>query len=1114
MKNKVFRKAFNAGKVSKGFKWRNDVEKHAYACEELKNFYVDILGGIKRRQGTKLLNVFDDFYDYVRLVPFEYRRDYGRILAFKKAKFTDYERFSTSFFQLPWSWSICFDIDDELKPPEDEPVKVLEVGVLKVYLKHDRSIIIYGVDGYDELTIGGTRNKVVFTFEREQSSNPDDEFSAPSNGVFKVYRSTPYLADAECNNVPCKFMAGNIKLTKITKEKGVWGDVRIFNIAIDTAYSFFSVADYFNGEADVLQKDFDIGISGRAFNNGTDFSGIFDVELGENGATAKYEDYFQYDVEDYEGKPFPNGDERFDIIDKGISFDNICLPRGANIKFNINTTIEEHTHETTIGDVRLFKSPSAPDDSIEDLHWIRHYVYSSTNPDLVIPPTKATEELGVSPEYDFRSNDIERWDNNAVEGFAMSFSVYNNVTAGEVKAYFGLKANAYASIENIFNGLAIKWGNTDGLKMDVFDVNGELLGDSIETTLSADSINKFQYKQAGGYMYFAHSSFKPQRLNVGDETFAFEDAAYFEPTLTDKVANLTFNVSGEGNNADISLKGDLATITANTDMFSLNSLGQQFKIEYSDKFEKTYVWRVRQGLDAILNGNKFETKPFTAQGEIEVAPQGGAWGGTLKLMESTDNGKTWNEIGRTTSINGSDNTSFIREVYDTSSIFKLSINDLSEPVNDDVKKWSPNDLGLKFNLKTNATASVWVEVVGYVGKRTVKVQLLNPCAKSFTSTAVYNSCWSKDFEFPRAVDIHEERLMFAGNKNQPSTVWLSETNNWHNFRSISKLDTDPLAYTLATDDGEPIAWLVSKSDIMIGTGNSEWSLGSRDAGQALTADIVSAKNQSADGVEYIQPAQCENMVVYARRGGIELSSIAYDFANDSYASTSLSTMNPELLGNGIIQVFNQLAPKNRIWAIDKKGGCFVFDFDKANNVAAWSEMTFGDGVVSGCVCSTGSFKSVFLAVNRNGRLCLERLDANEENEKFKKFKQFVDCVPINEDVSVPTEVQTSVKYESVVKTMPATIDGSTRLLGIRLFMLNSFGGKFRLSGYNINGDIQEDNWQIIAPKEREFEQGLKQGREYRFSGKSEGGYYEEVAVEVATDENAPFELTAIGVLTS
>ena len=1102
---KIVKRAFNAGKVSKSFKWRNDIEKHSYACEELKNFYVDILGGIKRRQGTKLLNVFERDTDYVRIVPFEYRRDFGRILAFKKSKETGYESYSTSFFQLPWSWSICFDVPADMYP-EKEPVLYLEVGILQVYLNPDKTISVKGIPE-KSFDLSGDSERVVFTFERERSSYPDDESLAPANGTFKAYKSSPYVADFEADSVPVNFNDGNIQLTKKTKTKGDLGDVRIFSIAIDTAYSFFTVSDYFSGNADVKQKDFDIEITEVAFNNygGSITSGqplYGELELSDY--VLNYKGSFSYTVDD---AGYANGDTGFDFIDKGVALGDIRLPRGANITFNIDVTLRSSTYDASIGEIKLFKAPTAPDKSIEDSRYVHRSVYSNNNPDLNIPTTGAVDEIGVLPDYVFRDFGIQRWDNNVVEGFTISFSVYNNGTTGDIDTQIALSAKASVSIENIFGNLSISWANTNGLTMDVFDVDGKNIERGLYTPLTNESIETFQYKQAGGYMYFAHSSFRPQKLNIGDETFAFEDAAFFEPTLTDKIANLTFNVSGAGNNADISLKGDLATITANTNVFSLNSLGQQFKIEYTDKFEKTYVWRARQGLGAVLYGNKFETKPFTAQGEIEVAPQGGAWGGTLKLMESTDNGKTWNEIGRSTSINGSDNSSFIREIYDTSSIFKLSIDDLSEPANDDVKKWSPNDLGLKFNLKTNATASVWVEVVGYVNERTVKVQLLNPCAKSFTSTAVYNSCWSKDFGFPRAVDIHEERLMFAGNENQPSTVWLSETNNWHNFRSISKLDTDPLAYTLATDDGEPIAWLVSKSDIMIGTGNSEWSLGSRDAGQALTADIVSAKNQSADGVEYIQPAQCENMVVYVRRGGIELSSIAYDFANDSYASTSLSTMNPELLGNGIIQVFNQLAPKNRIWAIDQKGGCFVFDFDKANNVAAWSEMTFGDGVVSACVCSTGSFKSVFLAVKRNGFLCFERLDANEVNEQLK---QFVDCVPINEGVFVPTEVQTSVKYESVVKTTPVFLEGSVKVFDVKLYLINSLGGKFRIVGFNLNGDETADEWRNILPRESEFLQEAKP-RNYRYVGACDVGYLEEGSIEISTDETAPFELTAIGI---
>lgn len=1082
---KIVKRAFNAGKVSRSFKWRNDVEKHAYACEELKNFYVDILGGIKRRQGTKLLNVFDDFYTYVRLVPFEYRRNFGRVLAFKENIYKHLFRCSTTFFKLDWSWSICFDIPDDLIP-DKESVLYLKIGRLCVYLNNDNSLTILGLKGKKPFNVKGCGNKVVITFEREECSNPDDESFIPNQGTFRVYRSSSEKADVEYNDVPTDCMEGNIKLTGYSKTKEL-GDIRIFSIAIDTADSFFSVADYFYGSPDMLHKDFDINITEVAFNNAcitSDDSAPGELEL--SGSVLNYKTLLSY----AEDEGVISASTGHDLIDKGVAFGDICLPRGANITFNIDATVESSNCEASIGEIKLFKSPTAPDKSIEDTRWVHHYIAS---------PETGFNEFGASPEYDFISNVIERWDDNAVEGFTISFSVYNDKkTDVYVDTKIALSAKASVSIENIFNGLAITWDNPDTLKMDVFDVNGTVIIDSVDTPLTADSINEFQYKQAGGYLYFAHSSFKPQRLSVGNEDYSFEDAAFFEPTLTDKEKGLKFSFVGKGSSsADISLKGDLCTITANSDIFSIDSIGEQFKAEYTDKFEKIYVWRRSKG-------KAHESKPFTAQGEIEVAPQGGAWGGTLKLMESTDNGATWNEIGRTTSINGSDNSSFIREVYDTSSIFKLSIDDLTEPTDDDVKKWSPNDLGLKFNLKTNATASVWFEIVGYTDARTATARLLNPCAKSFDSTAVYKSCWNKVYGFPRSVDIHEERLMFGGNENQPSTVWLSETNNWSNFRSISKLDTDSLAYTLATDDGEPIAWLVSKSDIMIGTANSEWSLGSRDAGQALTAEIVSAKNQSADGVEYIQPAQCENMVVYVRRGGIELSSIAYDFANDSYASNSLSIMNPELLSKGVIQIFNQLTPRNRIWAIDKEGGCFVFDFDKANNVAAWSEMEFGEGVVSGCVVSTSNYKSVFLAVRRDGYTCLERLDPNEANNE-----NWLDCVPVSSGMET-RDVETSVKYESVVRTTPIFLEGNVKVFDVKLYLLNSLGGKFRIVGFDQNGDECEDEWRSILPREIEFLKEVKP-RNYRYVGACDTGYLEEGAIEVSTNEVAPFELTAIGI---
>ena len=317
------------------------------------------------------------------------------------------------------------------------------------------------------------------------------------------------------------------------------------------------------------------------------------------------------------------------------------------------------------------------------------------------------------------------------------------------------------------------------------------------------------------------------------------------------------------------------------------------------------------------------------------------------------------------------------------------------------------------------------------------------------------------------------------------------------------MDTDPLSYTLASDDGEPISWIISRQDLMIGIGSSEWSLGSRDAGQALTASIIQASCQSDDGAEYIMPTKAGGMVIFVRRGGIELASLAYDFANDGYNATSLSTMHPELLKSGVQTIFNQLSPSNKIYAVCKNGVLAAFTYDKENNVAAWSRFTFGNGVIDACALSTSKYRSIFLIVKRENYLCLERLDPNESGTN-----NWLDCVPIREDLEIPEDLESSVKYKSRLKTTPIFLTGFVKIIKAGFYLQNSFGGKYRISGIDQNGDAFADDWQEISPRENEV--FIKSSpRDYRFTGSCDTGYLEEGSIEIESDKEAPFELTAI-----
>ncbi len=1311
-KTRIVKRAFNAGITGKGFKYRNDVEKHAYACQDLKNFYVDILGGIKRREGTRLLSFYDNI-DEVRLVPFEFNREFSRLLVFKPTALK-INHCTTERFQLPWSWTVCFEIPAITDFGEEESILVFKMDALDFTTYADGRNILSTPSG--EYSLDTPQGKYVITFERDALENPDIEPTGEHFGTLKIYKdNVENIVHSE--KLPVGFWDNYVNIKYFVESYGDYCDLRILNYAIDTAYSYNNVQDYFDGKEFTLSKTFPINVQKLCVEENTvskdgtstEFyiknnnpqswqNGKFSIKAGKNfcdgGVSFSQTDGAENPDDTTDGGMnvyFAYQTVRHNFVERLFSIEQYNVPRGVNANLFIKTQTLAQSSFNSSEEAIFELKPSVKLTRANLAQWEDSNQFFNTG-------ARSYEESGNDSfknqwtdtgynaffnsyigEYeddffrDIPPTDVSltepfyfgRYEPKVITGFSIDFTLCKGVRSvatvdGEYVAKneqvdVQIDGDVYfeTSVIDYAIGLAMNWSKPTRSQMDVYDVEGNLLAYNISTPIHVDAMQSMQYKQAGGDIYFAHTLFTPQKCSVGNDTYNFEDAVLFHPSETEEDKSLEITYASED---DLLFKNRQIYITATKGNFDESMIGSQLQIAYKDKFELEYEW----SNSADLTGKV--TAVFPAQGEVRVRPEGGVWDGILILEESTDNGETWHEVGRTTSIEGSSNTEFIREFYDVQSIARCRMIKQKGVYDDSVKKYSPNELGVKFNVLRNATTSVWVEVISIFDETTAQVRVLNPCRGAFTSKKIYRSSWSETYGFPRTVDIHEERMMYAGNKNRPSTVWLSQTNNWNNFRSVSNLATDPLAYTLATDDGEPIAWLCSKQDIMIGSGNSEWSLGSRSADQALSADIVSAVKQSADGAEYVMPAQCENMVVFVRRGGTELASIVYDFATDSYDSTSLSTMCPELLESGCKQVFNQLSPHNQIWAITNNDKCFVFTYDKPNNVFAWSEMTFGEKVVNGCAISTGKFKSIFLAVKRGKYLCLERLDPNEQatdnwldctpygngkhnlsvqllkleaqiseqskianeltaqkidfeetqvtiakknidlNEvltemsdlrsrfiylettdellpislatmfhattsgqaQYKTFASNLDIqrysylknrkvelqntiaelseisLPSTFNTSleraqislqdllrqknrtleqiaefqengtfVPSDLNTSIKFQSLVRTTPIFLEGEVRVLAVKMYLLNSLGGRYRIVGVDQNGDDCTDDWRDILPRENELFQQPKP-RDYRFCGSCDTGYLQEGSIEISTNEDAPFELTAIG----
>ena len=540
---------------------------------------------------------------------------------------------------------------------------------------------------------------------------------------------------------------------------------------------------------------------------------------------------------------------------------------------------------------------------------------------------------------------------------------------------------------------------------------------------------------------------------------------------------------------EISVLGTNIPINSSGDFFSENRIGQQLFLRSKSALI----------LDGVFDKDSAgETSANMSVQGIVTLRTNGRWDGTLAMEVSYNGGDTWSEIAFIHSENAGHNEELSREIYGIGGLVRVKMKN---------RNTADEDTGCQWVMSSSSSGIQPFEIISIMDSTHAIVTPLSQMVNGSDFDEYAEGAWCKLYGYPQCVEIHEERLVFGGNKRNPATIWLSETNNWDNF-VCGDLDTDALSFTLATDSGEPVSWLVSKSDLMIGLGNCEWSLGSRDAGQALTSSLVHASEQSADGVEYIMPTKAGNMVIYVRRGGMELGSITYDFATDAYNSISLTTMNPKILGDGVLDIFNQLSPNNKIYIVRKDGEIAVFSYDKENNVAAWGRFIFGDGVRSACALSSGKFKSIFAIVRRNGYLCLERVDPNEMGTG-----NWLDCVPISDDMEIPEGLDTSIPYASLLRTTPLFLDGNARIFEVRFYLLNSYGGEYRIIGFDNNGDWNPDKWRPIVPRESELMNELSDiriPRDYRFTGSCDSGFMEECAIEVKSREPAPFTLCAIG----
>ena len=209
--------------------------------------------------------------------------------------------------------------------------------------------------------------------------------------------------------------------------------------------------------------------------------------------------------------------------------------------------------------------------------------------------------------------------------------------------------------------------------------------------------------------------------------------------------------------------------------------------------------------------------------------------------------------------------------------------------------------------------------------------------------------------YPGCVAFKDGRLILASTTNNPHSVWGSAVGSITDFVLGSTADTC-WGFSIGGRKAPKIEWVEAQDELVIGTGMGECiAVGSVEEGVTPAKGFF--KWRSAWGVAPTQPKIFQNGLVFIQKGGMqareyfwedgakspELTMVADQVAGDFlYATSSVATADIGWVNTdrGFVELEVQESPEPILWFVRRDGKLAAMVYDKAAQVAGWSEMEF------------------------------------------------------------------------------------------------------------------------------------------------------------------------------
>jgi hypothetical protein len=274
-------------------------------------------------------------------------------------------------------------------------------------------------------------------------------------------------------------------------------------------------------------------------------------------------------------------------------------------------------------------------------------------------------------------------------------------------------------------------------------------------------------------------------------------------------------------------------------------------------------------------------------------------------------------------------------------------------------------IGAFFRLTHDTTG--YVKVISITSSTIAVVDVISTLGDTTSTTEWQEGAWSTKNGFPACGAFYEQRLIVGSSDNDPDTIWGSKVAEYEDF-TPGVLDTDSFSYKLQSDI---IRWLAAMGQLIVGSVNAEFRMGSGSSDTLITPTTVKVTQQTAKGSANIEPVSLGNSILFLQRYGDadndgkkirEMSYAVTTYGAGSYDSTDLSIFASHITGSGIVDMAFMSSPQPILWCVTADGELIGMTYEREQKVIGWHRHPMSGFVESICVIPGANQDDLYLVV--------------------------------------------------------------------------------------------------------------------------------------------------------